>query len=69
LAQRSSIAGCLSDGHCGIYFFETHEALTEFKESELAKTIPSAYEALDVRREIYDLIYSLRPERGPFACP
>ncbi len=33
----------------------------------LARTIPAAYEAVDVRREAYELIYSLWPERGPFA--
>ena len=52
---------------CGIYFFETDEALEAFRESELARTIPSAYEAFEVRREAYDVLYSLRPERGPFA--
>jgi Putative mono-oxygenase ydhR len=50
---------------CGIYFFETSEALAAFRETELARTIPSAYEATDVRREIYEVQYSLRPERGP----
>jgi Putative mono-oxygenase ydhR len=52
---------------CGIYFFESSEALSEFKQSDLAQTIPSAYEALDVRREVYTVLYSLWPERGPFA--
>jgi hypothetical protein len=53
-------------GHvCGIYFFEDHEALTKFTETELAKTIPSAYEAIEIRREIYDVLYPLYPERGP----
>lgn len=48
---------------CGIYFFESHEA---FGASELARTIPTAYEAIDVRREVYDVLFPLRPERGPF---
>ena len=52
---------------CGIYFFESQEALAAFRESELAKTIPTAYEALDVRREVYDVLYPLRPERGPLS--
>ncbi len=52
---------------CGIYFFESNEALAEFRDSELAKTIPGAYEAIDVRREIYDVLYSLWPDRGPLA--
>lgn len=50
---------------CGIYFFESSEALATFRNSELARTIPSAYEAVDVRREVYDVLYSLWPDRGP----
>jgi Putative mono-oxygenase ydhR len=51
---------------CGIYLFESNEALEAFRETELARTIPSAYEALDVRREVYEVLYPLWPERGPF---
>jgi hypothetical protein len=51
---------------CGIYFFESKEALAAFRETELARTIPTAFEAVDVRREIYDVLYPLWPERGPF---
>ena len=51
---------------CGIYFFDSREALQAFRETELARTIPSAYEATQVRREAYDVLYPLRPERGPF---
>lgn len=50
---------------CGIYFFETKEALAQFRESELAQTIPTAYEATEIRREVYDVLFPLRPERGP----
>jgi Putative mono-oxygenase ydhR len=52
---------------CGIYFFETDEALTAFRETELARTIPAAYEAVDVRGESYQVLHPLWPERGPFA--
>ena len=52
---------------CGIYFFENQDALASFRETELAKTIPTAYEAIDVRPEVYDVLFPLRPERGPFA--
>jgi hypothetical protein len=52
---------------CGIYFFESDETLAAFRETELAQTIPAAYEAIDVRREVYEVLYPLRPERGPFA--
>lgn len=51
---------------CGIYFFENHEALAAFRETELARTIPDAYEAVDIRRETYDVLYALWLERGPF---
>lgn len=50
---------------CGIYFFESREALAAFRESELAKSIPEAYEATDVRREVFEVMYPLRPEVGP----
>jgi hypothetical protein len=50
---------------CGIYFFENREALAAFRETELAKTIPDAYEATDVRREVFEVLYPLRPDVGP----
>lgn len=52
---------------CGIYFFEDQNALNSFRETELAKTIPTAYEAEDIRREVYDVLYPLHPDRGPIA--
>ena len=52
---------------CGIYFFENQAALAAFRETELAKSIPDAYEATDVRREVYEVLYPLHPERGPIA--
>ena len=52
---------------CGIYFFESEDALAAFRETELAQTISGAYEAIDVRREVYEVLYALRPERGPYA--
>lgn len=50
---------------CGIYFFESKEALAAFRKTELAKTIPDAYEATDIRREIYEVLFPLKPEAGP----
>ena len=50
---------------CGIYFFENQKALAAFRDSELAKTIPTAYEATEVRREVYGVLFPLYPERGP----
>jgi len=50
---------------CGIYFFENQKALSDFRETELAKTIASAYEAKEVRPEVYEVLYPLYPDRGP----
>lgn len=54
-----------SGAACGVYFFESQEALEAFRDSELARTIPTAYEAVDVRREVYEVLFPLWPERGP----
>ena len=54
---------------CGAYIFESQEALAAFAGSELAKSIPAAYEATEVTREVYDFLWSLHPERGPLANP
>lgn len=51
---------------CGIYFFEDQASLDAFRETELAQTIPAAYEATEVRREVYGVLYPLHPGRGPF---
>lgn len=50
---------------CGIYFFEDQASLSAFGETELAKTIPTAYEAKEVRREVYEVLYPLYSGRGP----
>ena len=52
---------------CGIYFFESEEALASYRSSELARTIAKAYEAVDVSPETYSVLYSLWPDRGPQA--
>jgi hypothetical protein len=50
---------------CGIYFFENREALDAYRKSKLAATIAEAYEATDVRREAFEVLFPLRPEVGP----
>jgi Putative mono-oxygenase ydhR len=52
---------------CGIYFFESDGALAAFRETELARTIPMAYEAVEVRPEVYEVLYALWPGREPLA--
>ncbi|MGD8427870.1 MAG: YdhR family protein [Balneolaceae bacterium] len=51
--------------YCGVYFFKDQNALSKFKETELAQTIPKAYEATETRKEVYEMLYPLYPERGP----
>lgn len=53
---------------CGVYFFDSLQSLTQFKESELARSIPQAYEAVNVRREVYEVLSELRSDVGPFAA-
>ena len=36
-----------------------------YRDSELAKTIPTAYEATEVRKEVYEVLFPLYPDRGP----
>lgn len=50
---------------CGIYFFESSETLAAYRDSKLAKTIPTAYEATDVRAEVYEILFPLKPDAGP----
>lgn len=33
--------------------------------SELAKSIPAAYESVDVRPEVFDVMFPVNPDRGP----
>ena len=50
---------------CGIYFFKDQNSLDAYRKSELAKRIPEAYDAMDVRREVFDVLFPLHPEAGP----
>lgn len=58
----------MSGDWCGIYIFEDQKALANFRDSELAKTIPAAYEATDVRREVFEMLFPLYTDRGPVAA-
>jgi hypothetical protein len=50
---------------CGVYFFEDRASLAAFRDTELAKSIPDAYEAIEVRREAYEVLCPLYADRGP----
>jgi heme-degrading monooxygenase HmoA len=49
----------------GIYVWRDEESLQEFRQSELAKTIPEAYKVEgQARRETVEVIYVLREDVG-----
>ncbi len=50
---------------CGIYFFAERKDLAAFRETELARTIPTAYQVENIRMEVYEVLYPLHPDRGP----
>ena len=50
---------------CGIYFFASHAALEAYRETVLAQSIPQAYAATHVRREMFEVLDTLRPDQGP----
>lgn len=52
---------------CGIYFFEDQQALADFRETELARTIPTAYDVAEIRMETYEVLYPLHADRGPIS--
>ena len=55
--------GSAGDGtYTGIYIFDSLESLANFRESELAKTIPSAYEAEELRVERWEMLGALHEE-------
>ena len=49
---------------CCIYVFDSAEALTAFRETELAQAIPAAFKADSMRVETYELLFPLHEERG-----
>ena len=50
---------------CGIYFFADTDSLASFSQTELAKTIATAYEVTEIRKETYQVLFPLHPARGP----
>src|SRR5215216_1793369 len=47
----------------GIYLWDSHEALTAFRASELARSIPAAYQVVGApRTEVLEVLFPLRPE-------
>ena len=48
-----------SGAFCGCYVFDSEESRQAFRESELARTIPAAYQAEGVRVEVYEVLFPL----------
>ena len=67
LVQKSFGRDASTGEMCGIDFFEDRASLAALRATGLAKTIPVAYEATDVRREVCEVLYPLYPDRGPRA--
>jgi hypothetical protein len=48
-----------SGAFCGCYIFDSEESRQAFRQSELARTIPGAYQAEEVRVEAYEVLFPL----------
>jgi heme-degrading monooxygenase HmoA len=48
--------------YCGCYLFDSEESREAFRQSELARTIPAAYEAEEIRVEPYEVLFPLHEE-------
>jgi heme-degrading monooxygenase HmoA len=49
--------------HGAVYMWESEEAMREFRSSDLARTIPDAYQVIGAPEVVVgDLVYTLRPE-------
>jgi len=51
-----------SGAFCGCYIFDSEESRQAFAQSELAHTIPAAYQAEEVRVETYEVLFPLYEE-------
>ena len=52
---------------CSVYFFKDRAALDAFRRTELAQSFSTAFRASEVRREVFEVLFPLRPDLGPFA--
>lgn len=48
--------------YCGCYLFDSEESRQAFRQSELARTIPAAYQAEELRVEAYEVLFPLHEE-------
>jgi hypothetical protein len=68
---RSEVAGLVqkyydydsqSGAFCGCYIFGSEDSRQAFRQSELARTIPAAYQAEEMRMEGYEVLFPLYEE-------
>lgn len=61
LLQKYYVKTSVADEYGGIYVWESAEALKAFQSSDLAQSIPSAYEIIEAPNiEILDILFQLR---------
>jgi hypothetical protein len=61
LVQKYYAADPQTGEFCGMYFWDSAESLREFQQTELARTIPVAYEVIDRPRvEVLEVMFPLR---------
>jgi hypothetical protein len=48
-----------SGAFCGCYLFDSEESRQAFRQSDLARTIPVAYQAEEVHVEAYEVLFPL----------
>lgn len=61
LLQKYYVKTDQSGQYGGIYIWESQESLNAYRESDLAKSIPEAYEIVEAPNiEIMDIIFQLR---------
>jgi len=54
----------------GIYYWESAEALAAFRRSELARSIPAAYQIIGTpRMEVLEVLFPLRPDPSELPLP
>jgi hypothetical protein len=54
---------------CGIYLFDLQESLHAFRQTELARTIPRAYQVESPRIEVFEVLFPLHPDVRLAAAP
>ena len=65
LRQKLYIREQATGAYGGIYLWEDEDSMREFRESDLAGTIPAAYRVEgEPRVEVFEVVSVLRPDRG-----